>query len=316
MNMHIPTLVAAAMLAFAAPTHAAEPRLSARAVVDDGIVILGDVLSDAGPAADAVIARAPAPGERIVIRVSHIVTVARANGLDWRPLRGIDRVVITRASQRVTPAEIEERLSEALGKLASGDKIRVELSRRMPKIFLPTDVAATLDVENLALDRRAGTFSATLVAAAGSHGAVRADVVGRAIAVVDVPVLRRGVKRGEVIGENDLTWSELRLDRLPSATITDPADLIGLAPLRSLRPGKPIRATEVRAPLAVTKGASVMMTYRTANMVLTAAGRALDNGAKGETIRILNIHSNTVVDARVEGSNLVTVTNRQNLALN
>lgn len=316
MITRILTLVAATMLAFAAPGHAAEPRLSARVVVDSGIVTLGDVLDDAGPAADAVISRAPAPGERIVIRVSHIVNVARANGLNWKPLSGIDRVVITRASQRVTPAEIEKRLSEALGELTPDNKMRIELLRKTPKIFLPTDVVATLDIENLALDRRSGNFSATLVAAAGTHGVVRADVVGRAVPVVDVPVLRRGLRRGEVIGESDLAWSELRLDRLPSATITDPANLIGLASLRSLRPGKPIRATEVHAPLAVTKGASVVMTYRTATMVLTVAGRALDDGAKGDTVRILNTQSNTIVEARVEGSNLVTVTARQSLALN
>ena len=51
-------------------------------------------------------------------------------------------------------------------------------------------------------------------------------------------------------------------------------------------------------------------------MVLTTSGRALDSGAKGDTIRVLNTKSNSIIEARVEGGNLVTVTTRQNFALN
>ncbi len=317
MNLRILTLVlTTALLAVTAPALGVEARLNARVVVDGGVVTLGDVLDEAGPAADAVISRSPAPGERIVIRVSHIYAVARANGLDWKPIRGLDRVVVSRASQRIPLTQIEDRLTEALRDVAPGENFRVELSRRTQRIDLPIDVPATLDVENLSLDQRSGRFTATLVAALGTHGAVRADVAGRAIAVIDVPVLRRPVRRDEIIVERDLKWTEVRVDRLPAAIITDPADLIGLAARRTLKAGKPIRAGDVGLPLAVTKGASVLITFRTPTMVLTVTGRALQSGAKGETIRVLNTTSNTTIEARIEGGNLVTVMTRQTIAMN
>jgi flagella basal body P-ring formation protein FlgA len=50
--------------------------------------------------------------------------------------------------------------------------------------------------------------------------------------------------------------------------------------------------------------------------VLTAVGRALADGAIGDTIRVLNTHSNTVVDAVVENSSVVVVGTRRRLAMN
>ncbi len=304
MSLRLVSLAAVMLLAGAA---AAEPRLRARIVVDDGIVTLGDVLADAGEAGDAVLARSPEPGRRMIIGVGHISAVARARGLDWRPLRGLDRIVVRRASRRVARAEIEELITKGLAETAPGGNLRVALANRGLEIHLPTDSPIALEVENLAYDRRNGRFSATIVAARGTPGAWRSEVRGRAYAVVEVPVLRHAVRRGDVIGEGDLDWTELRADRLPASVVTDPGELVGRTPRRVLRPGQPIRAEDVRAPIVVAKGASVIMTYHAPAMVLSAGGRALEDGAMGEMIRVLNTHSNTVVKATVAGGNLVTV---------
>ena len=50
-----------------------------------------------------------------------------------------------------------------------------------------------------------------------------------------------------------------------------------------------------------------MMSYRTAAMVLTTPGRALDDGALGEVIRVLNSQTKVVVDATVSGGGQVSV---------
>ncbi len=309
-------LAVAALLLSAAAAQAAAPEMRARAIVDGANVTLGDVLDNAGAAAGVVIARAPAPGKRMVIGTSRIYAAARANGLEWRPLQGLDRVIVQRASVRISQIDLEHRLSDALRELAPDENLRVELPKRMAEIHLPTGGAATLDIENLAYDRHTGRFSATLVAAAGTASATRTDIAGRALAMVEIPVLRRAVRRGEVITEDDVAWVEMRADRVSPTTVTDGADLIGYTPRRTLRAGRPIRSTEVHVPLAVHKGANVVMTYRTPYMTLTAAGRALADGAVGETVRVLNTQSNTVIEARVTSSNVVTVTSRQRLALN
>ncbi|MFQ5784697.1 MAG: flagellar basal body P-ring formation chaperone FlgA [Alphaproteobacteria bacterium] len=315
MSLRFTALITALLIA-AGGAQAGEIQLRSSAVIDDPVVTLGDLLIGAGDAADVVVARAPAPGRRMVIGVRQIYKAARANGLVWRPLGGLDRVIVRRASKRIGHAEIASRLRKAINKISPREKLSVELPNRTAEIDLPTDAVATLDVENLDYRRESGRFSATLVAAAGTPYVTRLNVVGRVRAMVEMPVLRRAVLRGEIINEDDIAWTELPADRVRTNYITDSADLVGMSPRRTLRPDRPVRSNDVHAPVAVAKGANVVMTFRTAFMVLTAAGRALEDGALGATIRVLNTRSNMVIDALVEGSNLVSVTTRQNIALN
>ncbi len=312
MNLRL-SAIAAAIVLVGASSLAAEPRLRARAIVEDGLVTLGDVLDDAGAAADAVVARAPEPGRRMMIGVSRIYAVARAGGLDWRPRHGIVRIVVHRASRRIARPVIEEHLRRALAGVADGEKLRVTLAGRAADIHLPTAAPATLDVENLAYDRKSGRFSAAVVAAPGTPWETRSEVMGTAVPVVEVPALRHRMRRGEIIAESDLGWIERRADRLSATTVTDPSEIVGLTPRRALRAGEPIRARDVRAPVVVAKGATVTMSYRTPTMALTVAGRALEDGATGETIRVLNIQSNRVIEAAVASAGLVNVTARRPL---
>ncbi len=297
---------ALALVTFAA--QAIEPRLRARTTVDADVITLGDVLDGSGAAADAVVARAPEPGQRMIIGVAHIYAVARASGLAWRPLYGLDRVMVRRASRRVTRSDIEEHLSLALAEKMPGANLRVELANRAFEIHLPTDVAAaTLDVETITYSPRNGRFRAVLVTTRGSSRGARIEVIGRAFEMVEMPVLRQRMQRGEIISEDDVVWTELRVDRLPPTAITSTAELVGRTPRRTLRPGTPIRAGDVRVPTMVKKGTVITMSYRTAAMVLTTPGRALDDGALGDTIRVLNSQTKIVVDATVSGNGHVSV---------
>ena len=49
------------------------------------------------------------------------------------------------------------------------------------------------------------------------------------------------------------------------------------------------------------------MIFRTKRMRLTAQGRALEHGSKGETIRIQNMKTRKIIDATVIGSGTVSV---------
>jgi len=74
-----------------------------------------------------------------------------------------------------------------------------------------------------------------------------------------------------------------------------------------LRAGQPIRNGDVRAPVVVAKGSLVTMILKTRNMILTSKGRAIENGAIGDTVKIMNTRSKTVIEAVVAGANRVTV---------
>ena len=225
--------------------------------------------------------------------------------------------VKTASVYRIPAFEIEAVILDALTDQATGDGLRLNLVNRNRVFFVAKNAAASLVVENLSYDTRSGRFVASLVVAAGTPDEVRAEYSGRAIETVELPALNRLLKRGEIIGDGDIEWLEWPARRAPRDVITDLADLLGMAAKRSLRPGRPLRERDVQEPVVVAKGSFVSLVYRTSNMVLTAGGRALENGAMGSVIRVLNSKSKVVVEARVDGGNVLSVTlSATSLAMN
>jgi flagella basal body P-ring formation protein FlgA len=119
---------------------------------------------------------------------------------------------------------------------------------------------------------------------------------------------------GEVIGESDVELLPIRADRLDRNAATSPAQLVGMTPARGLRAGRAVKVSEVHAPLLVSKGALVTMTVNAPGLTLTATGRALDDGADGEIVRVLNVQSKRTVEGVVVGQNQIRIPARQRLA--
>ena len=103
-------------------------------------------------------------------------------------------------------------------------------------------------------------------------------------------------------------------DRIDRNSATSAVQLVGMTPARGLKAGRAIKLGEVRAPLLVTKGALVTMTVNAPGLTLTATGRALDDGAEGEFVRVLNIQSKRTVEGAVLAQNRVGIPARQRLA--
>jgi len=306
MSARLPIAIVVFIIAFVS-TALAAPVLRSRPVVDGETITLADILTETGDAGAVVVAAAPRPGRRAMISISRLRAIARANGVPWKPRVGTGRITVRRASVAVTEVEVADRIAQTLANDEPGSRYRVELGTRSLRVDLPIDSPTTIDILTLDLDRRRGRFRARIAIAAGTPYAIQATVVGRATAMVDIPVLRHRLARDAVIGADDIEWIDYRRDRLPSAVITAAEDLVGRGQRRGLRPGRPIRASDLRAPLLVDKGSQVLMTYRTSFMVLSVVGRALDEGGAGETVRVLNLTSNRVVEATVAGSSRVTV---------
>ena len=125
--------------------------------------------------------------------------------------------------------------------------------------------------------------------------------------MIDVPVLTRRVLAGQVIRARDVKRIAMRSDRLQRDTIQDSGALIGKSPRRGLRAGVPVRVSDVRLPVLVPRHSLVIITYRVRSMTLTAQDRALEDGGAGDTVRVANTQSNTVVQAVVTGANRVSV---------
>lgn len=201
--------------------------------------------------------------------------------------------------------EVTAAVAEALAARGAGERLELEFANR--DVALQGDGA--LAVEVLDFDRDSRRFVA--LASAGGE-AVRLS--GRAFQVFEAPVLVRPVPAGEVIQESDLEWRAVRADRLDRNAATSADQLVGMTPTRGLKPGRVVKVSEVRPPLLVEKGALVTMTASAPGLLLTATGRALDDGAEGDVVRVLNVQSKRTVEGVVSGRNQIRIPARQRLA--
>ncbi len=268
-------------------------------VVEGTVITLGDLFDGAGERAAAKVASAPEPGDRSIFRAEAIASLARANGLDWLRPSGRRTVAVRRASRIVPRDEIIDQLGMALLDRTEFADLEIELADRNLTVHVATDAAATVAVEDLRYDIRRGRFSAILLAPADAPHPNRISVKGRAYEITTVPVLRGHVATGRVIDVDDVELRRVRVARLGRDVIIDPKVAIGKSVRRRIRPGTPLRAGDLREPVAVAKGALVRMVYKINRLVLTASGKALDAGAIGDTIRVTNTRSRTTIEAVV-----------------
>ena len=284
--------------------------------VDAAVVRLGDLFTGAGDQADVAVAYAPEPGKRSSFDARWLYRVAKAYRLKWRPINDRVRAIVSRESQVISRAEIETAIHEALIGKGADDDMEVELANRFVQMHVPGSAIAAVGIDDVQYDPRSRRFSVVVSAPADAADAKRLRLSGKLHKTIDVPVLNRRVLGGEMIKKTDVKWVRIRARRLQPNTITSEADLIGKTPRRGLRGGYPILSTSVRRPILVPKGSLVTMILQAPKMLLTAQGKALDNGSDGDVIRISNTQSSNVIEAEVIGHGKVAVRASTLVAMN
>ncbi|MFQ6017283.1 MAG: flagellar basal body P-ring formation chaperone FlgA [Kiloniellaceae bacterium] len=281
--------------------------LKSRAIVEDNVVKLQDLFDGLGERGATAIARAPAPGRPVEVDARWLAAVAQAHALPWRPSSRLDTVVIERASRIIETRRIEAEVLNALARRGVAGNVSLGLDNPALRIYLPSEAVPTLTITGLSHDPASGRFTAHLVAPAEGTPLAKATVTGRAVQMAEIPVLRRRMIPGEVIRRRDIDWISARADRLGRNAITDVADLLGKSPRRPIRAGDTVLAGEVREPIVVPKNSLVTIKLETPRMVLTAQGRALEQGAEGDVIRVVNTKSHKVISATVADPGMVRI---------
>lgn len=112
----------------------------------------------------------------------------------------------------------------------------------------------------------------------------------------------RMIRAGEILGHADL---ELRAG--PGEGLRDAEKVAGLEARVNLFPGRPIGPGDIGPPAAVERNAIVTLRFQRGNLLIEGEGRALDRGAEGARIRVMNLLSRATVIGRVTGKDLVEV---------
>jgi len=287
--------------------------LSTHVVVDAKVVRLSDIFQGVVEHGDSVVAYAPRLGGRSTFDSRWLHRVALAYKLNWRPSSNMDRVVIERASRLIRREEVESILHTYMVGEGVDPSSQAVLSNRAMRLYLPANSDQSLAIDQMSLDQSSGRFTAMM--SWGTAADERMRISGRVQRMTEVPVLTNRIMRGDLISKSDIEWITIPESRLSRTTLIDIDQIVGMAAKRAIQPGKSIAQNDLRRPLLVNRGETVTMVLNTPSMQLSAKGRALQSGSNGDTIRISNLQTSTVIDAVVTGSGQVRVDMSVNLAM-
>jgi flagellar basal body P-ring formation protein FlgA len=122
------------------------------------------------------------------------------------------------------------------------------------------------------------------------------------------PVPTQVIYPGDIIREGMLT--DVPVDDAAGRTgpfVDTRAALIGKMAKRTLLPGRLIATIAVENPRAVSNGAQIKLIYRDGPLSIVTFAMALDNGAVGDTIRVRNADSGTIISGVIMPDGSVSV---------
>lgn len=84
-------------------------------------------------------------------------------------------------------------------------------------------------------------------------------------------------------------------------------DIIGLETKNTLYPGRPIRRQDVGPVALVKRNQMVKLIFRQGGLIISTDARALQRGAEGEYVRVMNMSSRTTVSGQVAKDGSIVV---------
>lgn len=277
-------------------------------VVDDTVVRLGDLFVGlSGSQAMTAVAKAPAPGQAVTVNPRWLERLARSHGVSVDHVDAHEALTVRRLGSTISAAELTAVIKAAVIEHTGLDMAEIKLDSGATPMTHVGGGRPDLEVEDLRFDVTDGRFFGSLVASTQGQEDQRRTVSGRAIIMVEVPVLARAVSAGSPIGPNDVTTITMAADTVAPNVLTDGEALTGKVAGRSLRPGRPILEHEIEEPLMVERSKPVTMLFRHGALVISARGRSLVDGSEGDIVRVLNIDSGRTVEATVIAPDTVSL---------
>ncbi|WP_291861090.1 flagellar basal body P-ring formation chaperone FlgA [Bradyrhizobium sp.] len=289
----------------------AAPVLRADVTVSGDLVRIGDVIDNAGSAAQIAIYRAPDLGTTGALPVERVLTALRAHqviGVDTRNLREIS---ITRLARTLGSKEIEAAIARALqhrNGLGDAANLSLTFDRDMQDMRLEASHTGAMQAISTRFDARSNRYDVTFeISSEAAAAPTKLRFTGTAIETVEAAILARGVERNEVIKSSDVV-----VERRPKAEVGNdlaPRDrAVGMQTRRQLRVGQALKTADLAKPDLVQKDQAVTLIYQAVGLHLTIRGKALEGGTEGDVVNVLNLQSKRTVSGVVTGRGQVSIT--------
>jgi flagellar basal body P-ring formation protein FlgA len=291
--------------AVAASAHAASLRTAT--MLHAPVVRLSDLFDDAGANAERVLGTAPGPGGSIVVEGPQLAAIARQFGVDWRPASPADRAVLERAGRLLPREDVLKAVKAALIAAGASPECEVELPGFTPPM-VPAEASPQSLATQLDYEAGAGRFNAILSVTGTGMEPINLRLAGQVDDTIDLPVAVARLATGTVVRADDVRMARVHVAMVHGEVLHAAGDAVGLQLRHAVVAGQPFAVAEMMHPALVQRGSDVQMQLQAPGISLLAQGVALESGATGDRIRVLNPSSRAVVDAEVIGPGRVRVT--------
>jgi flagella basal body P-ring formation protein FlgA len=302
-----------------APTHVigststplAGPKLRLEAIVTSDLVRIGDLVDNAGAVADIAIFRAPDLGQTGIVPASLVVEAVRPHQIVGLDTRGIAEISVTRASRKIGYKEIEARLLRALSAqygIAESANLAVVFDNEVRSLHVEPSSTTELRVQRLNYEPRTGRFDVSFELP--GHAAVRISLLrysGSIVETFEAAVPTRAIAAGETLNKTNLVIARRPKSEFSADAVFEPAQAVGHTARRGLRPGQVVRMSDLSKAEVIRRNEDVTISYRVPGIMLSMRGQALETGAVGDVINVLNVQSKKTIRATIAGPGSVTV---------
>jgi flagellar basal body P-ring formation protein FlgA len=270
------------------------------------VVRLSDLFDNAGSNADRVLGPGPGAGGRIVVEAAQLGAIARQFSVDWRPVSSADRAVLDRPGRPMRRDDVLDAVKHALIAAGASSDCDIELPGFSPPL-VPIETDPRPMVSDLDYQSSDGRFTAVLSITGEAMEPIHFRLAGRVDDTIELPVATARLVAGAVLRAEDVHMARVHTTVVRGEVARRPSDAIGMQIKRQLVAGQPFALSELMRPATVQKGATVMVLLDSPGIALTAQGKAMEAGAIGERIRVLNPMSRAVIEAEVIGPDRVRV---------
>jgi flagellar basal body P-ring formation protein FlgA len=289
----------------------AGPVLRAQVMVESDVVLIGDVIENAGTAARIAIYRAPDLGTTGTLPTAQIINVLQAHQVIGVNTRDIKSVSVTRLARTLEGKEIESQVAHVLEHRSGlGDAANLSLTfdHDVQDVRLEASNNGSLQLVTMRFEPRSGRFDVTFeIASDVSSARTRLRFTGIAVETIEAAILTRSVERNDVLKASDVT-SERRPKAEVGGEAATRSQAVGMRMRKQLRAGQALRAVDITKPDLVQRDDNVTLIYETAGLYLTVRGKALESGTEGDNIGVLNLQSKRAVTGVVVGRDQVAIT--------
>jgi flagella basal body P-ring formation protein FlgA len=305
-------LAGTSIAAFAQPEQdiLSSPVLRANITVSGDVVRIGDVIENAGTAAQIAIFRAPDLGTTGSLPVPQLLSALRAHQVIGVDTRDIREVSVTRSSRTLVSKDVELQIAHVLehrNGLGDAANISVTFERDLRELQLDANHTGDLRATTVRFDPRNGRFDITFeIANDATYSPTRLRFTGTAVETVEAAVLTRSVERNDILKSSDVV-----VERRPKAEVGNDIAIrdrvIGMQARKQLRAGQALKAADLGKPDLVMRDQAVTLIYEAPGLYLTGRGKSLDSGTEGDVVNIVNLQSKRTVQGVVVGPGQVSI---------